>query len=296
MKEEEENIPPLKNKGKEQPSLENDQEGKNKDEKHDLSEKDEKRETENKKDPLDKGIDMAIGTLAGLILIAIGGPVGWILGAAMLLAVHRKTITSGIKGIYKAAVKLKNRRKEKKNKENEKKKLENPKQNKNEENEKKKLENPKQNKNEKNEKKKLNKPKKNKNEKNEKKKLKKAKKKKEIKKAKKKKKIEIPKKGKKIKIPKKKKKPEKKTISASKESLKKMGTKKRSVSEVNALPERFSKSTSNKLNPALVNFDNFKKPTEKLSAEALKRRNTLPNRTKVLSNSKTQRPTTKPKR
>jgi UPF0716 family protein affecting phage T7 exclusion len=280
MKEEEENIPPLKNKGKEQPSLENDQEGKNKDEKHDLSEKDEKRETENKKDPLDKGIDMAIGTLAGLILIAIGGPVGWILGAAMLLAVHRKTITSGIKGIYKAAVKLKNRRKEKKNKENEKKKLENPKQNKNEENEKKKLENPKQNKNEKNEKKKLNKPKKNKNEKNE----------------KKKKKIEIPKKGKKIKIPKKKKKPEKKTISASKESLKKMGTKKRSVSEVNALPERFSKSTSNKLNPALVNFDNFKKPTEKLSAEALKRRNTLPNRTKVLPNSKTQRPTVKPKR
>jgi hypothetical protein len=131
MKEEEENIPPLKNKGKEQPSLENDQEGKNKDEQHDLSEKDEKRETENKKDPLDKGIDMAIGTIAGLILIAIGGPVGWILGAAMLLAVHRKTITSGIKGIYKAAVKLKNRRKEKKNKENEKKKLENTKQNKN---------------------------------------------------------------------------------------------------------------------------------------------------------------------
>jgi hypothetical protein len=235
MKEEEENIPPLKNKGKEQPSLENDQEEKDKDEKHDLSEKDEKRETESKKDPLDKGIDMAIGTLAGLILIAIGGPVGWILGAAMLLAVHRKTITSGIKGIYKAAVKFKNRRKENKNKKNEKKKLE-----------------------------------------NEKKKIKKAKKKK--------------------KIPKKKKKPEKKTINASKESLKKMGTKKRSVSEVNALPERFSKSTSNKLNPALVNFDNFKKSTEKLSIEASKRRSTFQNRTKVLPNSKTQRPTVKPKR
>lgn len=184
MKEDEEIIPSLKRK-----------------------EKDKKRETENKKDLLSKGIDMAFGTLGGILLIAIGGPIGIALGVLLLLAVHRKTVFKAIKGIYNVTNKLIKRRK---NKKNEKKKLKNTK---------------------------------------------------------------------------------KETVNINIESLKKMRTRDRSVSKINVLPKRFSKSTSNKTNPASVNFDNFKKPIEKLNKEALKRRNRLPNRTKVSKNSRQTGPT-----
>jgi|SaaInl0LU_22_DNA_1037365.scaffolds.fasta_scaffold09578_2 UPF0716 family protein affecting phage T7 exclusion len=203
MKEDEEIKPSHKSK-KKKSTVGNDQKEKTTDEKQDFSENEKRRENEN--DPLSKGIDMGIGTLGGILLIAVGGPIGILLGVALLLAIHRKTVSKAVKRTYNAIAKHIKRRK---NKKNEKKKLKNTK---------------------------------------------------------------------------------KETVNISKESLKKMRTRDRSVSKTNVLPERFSKSTSNKTNVASVNFDNFRKPIETLNKEAFKRKNTFPNRTKVSKNSEQTRP------
>lgn len=194
MKEDEETTPLVKKKEKKQ-----------------ISSEEQVRETEgeknrNKKGPLSKGIDKSIGTFAGVLLIAIGGPVGIFLGGLLLLAIHRKALSKVAKAIYKTVNKSIKHRKIKKQK-----------------------------------------------------------------------------------IAKKK----EHSLSMDKTSLKKIPTRNHSVSKINILPKEASKSTTNTLKPAGVNYDSFKKPTENLSKKALKQRNTITKKTKALSNSKIPRPTFK---